>query len=107
MVSVRLFKLGAADLSRVLVSSPEGFEPTRAEHNGLAGHRLNHSAKATWLIEFRSTEKGYMFLGIIKLTKIMNNRPMAISRWAGSWGTDQGALPAPWQNEPGRPDGMR
>ena len=29
-------------------SSPEGFEPTRAEHNGLAGHRLNHSAKATF-----------------------------------------------------------
>jgi hypothetical protein len=28
-------------------SSPEGLEPTRAEHNGLAGHRLNHSAKAT------------------------------------------------------------
>ncbi len=22
-----------------------GFEPTRAEHNGLAVHRLNHSAK--------------------------------------------------------------
>ena len=29
------------------ISSPEGLEPTRAEHNGLAGHRLNHSAKAT------------------------------------------------------------
>ena len=24
-----------------------GFEPTRAEHNGLAGHRLNHSAKVS------------------------------------------------------------
>ncbi len=26
-------------------STRMGFEPTRAEHNGLAVHRLNHSAK--------------------------------------------------------------
>ena len=25
-----------------------GFEPTRAEHNGLAVHRLNHSATASY-----------------------------------------------------------
>ena len=25
-----------------------GFEPTRAEHNGLAVHRLNHSATSSW-----------------------------------------------------------
>ena len=25
-------------------TTPMGFEPTRAEHNGLAGRRLNHSA---------------------------------------------------------------
>ena len=28
-------------------SSPMGFEPMRTLYNGLAGHRLNHSAKAT------------------------------------------------------------
>ena len=27
------------------MATTEGFEPSRAEHNGLAGHRLNHSAK--------------------------------------------------------------
>ena len=27
-----------------LFSTRMGFEPTRAEHNGLAVHRLNHSA---------------------------------------------------------------
>ena len=26
-----------------------GFEPTRAEHNGLAVHRLNHSATSSYL----------------------------------------------------------
>ena len=26
-----------------------GFEPTRAEHNGLAVHRLNHSATSSFL----------------------------------------------------------
>ncbi len=29
------------------VATPAGFEPARAEHNGLAGHRLNHSAKVS------------------------------------------------------------
>ncbi|CAI9154812.1 unnamed protein product [Rangifer tarandus platyrhynchus] len=28
-----------------------GFEPTRAEHNGLAVHRLNHSATSSWHYE--------------------------------------------------------
>ena len=28
-------------------STPVGFEPTRAEHTGLAGRRLNHSAKVS------------------------------------------------------------
>ena len=27
-----------------------GFEPTRAEHNGLAVHRLNHSATSSWCV---------------------------------------------------------
>jgi hypothetical protein len=27
-----------------------GFEPTRAEHNGLAVHRLNHSATSSFNI---------------------------------------------------------
>eukprot|EP01052_Picozoa_sp_SAG31_P001640 SAG31_NODE_55_length_29938_cov_9.154027_30_plen_77_part_00 len=35
----------------------DGFEPTRAEHNGLAGHRLNHSAKVTiFMRQLLSTE---------------------------------------------------
>ena len=29
-----------------------GFEPTRAEHNGLAVHRLNHSATSSYLKGF-------------------------------------------------------
>ena len=29
--------------------SPMGFEPMRTLYNGLAGHRLNHSAKATYV----------------------------------------------------------
>ena len=28
-------------------ATPAGFEPARAEPNGLAGHRLNHSAKVS------------------------------------------------------------
>ena len=31
-----------------------GFEPTRAEHNGLAVHRLNHSATSSFIL---STDK--------------------------------------------------
>ena len=27
-----------------------GFEPTRAEHNGLAVHRLNHSATSSYML---------------------------------------------------------
>lgn len=29
------------------LTSPAGFEPALPEGNGLAGHRVNHSAKAT------------------------------------------------------------
>ena len=29
-----------------------GFEPTRAEPNGLAVHRLNHSATSSWAMEW-------------------------------------------------------
>ena len=29
------------------ISTRMGFEPTRAEHNGLAVHRLNHSATSS------------------------------------------------------------
>jgi hypothetical protein len=31
-----------------------GFEPTRAEHNGLAVHRLNHSATASYFVDLIS-----------------------------------------------------
>ena len=45
------------DLSNEIVttstksSTRMGFEPTRAEPNGLAVHRLNHSATSSWAIE--------------------------------------------------------
>ena len=29
------------------ITTPVGFEPTRAKPNGLAGRRLNHSAKVS------------------------------------------------------------
>ena len=32
----------------MLTATPMGFEPTRAEPIGLAGRRLNHSAKVSW-----------------------------------------------------------
>ena len=31
-------------------TTPVGFEPTRAKPNGLAGRRLNHSAKVSLLV---------------------------------------------------------
>ena len=33
-------------------STRMGFEPTRAEPNGLAVHRLNHSATSSWAMEW-------------------------------------------------------
>ena len=30
-----------------MIATPVGFEPTRAKPNGLAGRRLNHSAKVS------------------------------------------------------------
>ena len=35
------------NLGAVQIPTPVGFEPTRAEPTGLAGRRLNHSAKAS------------------------------------------------------------
>ena len=32
-----------------------GFEPTRAEHNGLAVHRLNHSATSSYDLSLYDT----------------------------------------------------
>ena len=32
------------------ITTPVGFEPTRAKPNGLAGRRLNHSAKVSFHI---------------------------------------------------------
>ena len=34
--------------------TPKGFEPSRAEHNGLAVHRLNHSATASEIQHVRT-----------------------------------------------------
>ena len=33
---------------RKKITTPMGFEPTRAEHIGLAVQRLNHSATSSW-----------------------------------------------------------
>jgi hypothetical protein len=32
------------------MATTEGFEPSRAKPNGLAGHRLNHSAKSSTVV---------------------------------------------------------
>ena len=42
-----------------------GFEPTRAEHNGLAVHRLNHSATSSTGRQLRisSLGSGFFLLG--------------------------------------------
>ena len=34
-------------------ATPAGFEPARAKHNGLAGHRLNHSAKVSLCLKWK------------------------------------------------------
>ena len=39
-------RTGTADAENV-PTTRMGFEPTRAEHNGLAVHRLNHSATSS------------------------------------------------------------
>ena len=36
-------------------TTPAGFEPARAEHNGLAGRRLNHSAKVSNTLKLDSS----------------------------------------------------
>ena len=40
------------------ISTRMGFEPTRAEHNGLAVHRLNHSATSSSLLGKEKNSKG-------------------------------------------------
>jgi hypothetical protein len=35
---------------RKIITTPAGFEPARAEPNGLAGRRLNHSAKVSCIL---------------------------------------------------------
>ena len=39
-----------SDLENKKITTPVGFEPTRAKPNGLAGRRLNHSAKVSFHI---------------------------------------------------------
>ena len=41
-----LWRKGSADLAGT-IATPAGFEPARAEPIGLAGRRLNHSAKVS------------------------------------------------------------
>ena len=50
--SLAPYPLGHGDFSSYtyeskLMTTPTGFEPVRAEPNGLAGRRLNHSAKVS------------------------------------------------------------
>ena len=42
---------------KVKQSTRMGFEPTRAEHNGLAVHRLNHSATLSYTPQHRYNQK--------------------------------------------------
>ena len=44
-------------------STRMGFEPTRAEPNGLAVHRLNHSATSSWALDL--SFKPYRFVTFI------------------------------------------
>ena len=46
-----------------------GFEPTRAEHNGLAVHRLNHSATSSHTVEniLRKKKMSFPFLTMSEL----------------------------------------
>ena len=43
--SLKLFKYFFSSKNKI--TTPVGFEPTRAKPNGLAGRRLNHSAKVS------------------------------------------------------------
>jgi hypothetical protein len=49
-----------------MIATRKGFEPSRAEHNGLAVHHLNHSVTSSYLInEAKATN-------LIKLLAIKN-----------------------------------
>ena len=43
--------------SSPFATTPKGFEPSRAEHNGLAVHRLNHSATVSRWHKWRLRDK--------------------------------------------------
>ncbi len=51
-----------------------GFEPTRAEHNGLAVHRLNHSATS-------STHNGNKISTIITLARYIDYTVIVLLAW--------------------------
>lgn len=54
-----------------------GFEPTRAEHNGLAVHRLNHSATSScvdWL--YSNSPIGDTFQSVYVGLERLENREM-------------------------------
>ena len=48
--------------SKESLTTRVGFEPTRAEHNGLAVHRLNHSATSSHVNFISSTPFGRRFI---------------------------------------------
>ena len=47
-----------------------GFEPTRAEHNGLAVHRLNHSATSSTMITRSQIRALKLFFKIVTLKRV-------------------------------------
>ena len=45
---------------KVKYSTRMGFEPTRAEHNGLAVHHLNHSATLSYMLKYHYNQEYWL-----------------------------------------------
>ena len=81
-------RLGSANASARYEATPVGFEPTRGDPIGLAGRRLNHSAKvsfgnALWCGEFGGAilnrVAGANGIGIVVLRRLFHARRSAAS----------------------------
>ena len=56
-------------------TTPEGFEPSRAKPNGLAGRRLNHSAKVSQLLQILILSIGF------RLSMLLQVVPEPMAQW--------------------------
>ena len=64
-------------------TTPVGFEPTRGDPIGLAGRRLNRSAKVSLAVEISSTHHGCCCA--LRESIILSSRPDMPSEELGSW----------------------